>query len=213
MTDLEKISAIRAWLGSGSINIFGIQFSGKDTVGKRLAEVLGAEFLSSGDVVRAARSSATDARIKQAVSDSDSGILTPTDEFQELIVPYLYDKKLSGRALILSSVGRWIGEEVPVLAALKRGGHDTRAVILLKISQYEVWRRADTAETLQDRNAGRADESHGGIARRLAEFRAKTLPVIDKYRDMGILLEINAQQSREQVFAEVIDKLYDFIST
>jgi adenylate kinase len=213
MIDSAKVSAIRAWLGSGSVNIFGIQFSGKDTVGKRLAEVLGAEFLSSGDIVRAARSGTVNARIKKAVSDSDSGALTPTNEFQELIVPYLYDEKLSGQALILSSVGRWIGEEGPVLAALKRGDHDTKAVVLLDIPETEVWQRAKAAQVLKDRNVGRADENESGIARRLDEFRNKTLPVIAEYRQMGILLEINAQQSREQVFAEVIDKLYDFIST
>jgi adenylate kinase len=206
----DKITYIKTWLGSGSINIFGIQFSGKDTVGKHLAAVLDAEFLSSGDIVRAARETAPDADIRAAAVTSDSGALMPIDEFKDLIVPFLYDEKLRDRALILSSVGRWIGEEVPVMAALRRGGHDTHAVILLNMSEAEVWHRAEVANQLRDRNVGRADESHDGIKRRLAEFRDKTLPVIDKYRAMGILIEINGEQSREAVFADVVDKLYEF---
>ena len=38
----DKISAIKQWLGNDAINIFGVQFSGKDTLGVPLAEKLGA---------------------------------------------------------------------------------------------------------------------------------------------------------------------------
>ena len=50
----EKVAKTREWLGTGSINVFGLPFSGKDTVGLRLAELLGAKFLSSGLILRAA---------------------------------------------------------------------------------------------------------------------------------------------------------------
>jgi adenylate kinase family enzyme len=48
------------------------------------------------------------------------------------------------------------------------------------------------------------------VEKRLSEFWTKTLPVIEKYRNMGILTEINAEQSRDQVFAEVVEKIYEF---
>ena len=44
----QKILTIKQWLGTGSINIFGLPMSGKDTVGVKLAEFLGGKFLSSG---------------------------------------------------------------------------------------------------------------------------------------------------------------------
>ena len=43
----EKLEKIKSWLGTGSLNIFGLPMSGKDTVGMRLAEDLQAKFLSS----------------------------------------------------------------------------------------------------------------------------------------------------------------------
>ena len=49
----DKIETIKAWLGTGSINIFGLPMSGKDTQGIKLAETLGAKFLSSGMIIRA----------------------------------------------------------------------------------------------------------------------------------------------------------------
>ena len=48
-----KIELIKAWLGTGSINIFGLPMSGKDTQGLKLAEALDAKFLSSGLIIRA----------------------------------------------------------------------------------------------------------------------------------------------------------------
>ena len=37
-----KIAKIKTWLGTGSINIFGLPMSGKDTQGIKLAEALNA---------------------------------------------------------------------------------------------------------------------------------------------------------------------------
>lgn len=206
----DKIAEIKKWLSTGSINIFGIQFSGKDTVGKRLADAIGAEFLSSGDIVRSARDNSKDSNIRRAAQVSESGALTPMDEFLELIVPYMYDEKIAGKALVLSSVGRWIGEEGPVLEALQKGGHDTKAVLLLNVSEDEVWHRWREAQG-DTRNTGRTDDmDEEKVAKRISEFRDKTLPVIQVYRKMEILLDINGQQDRDTVFNDVIDRLYAF---
>lgn len=211
MNDADKVDFLKKWLGTGAINIFGLAFSGKDTVGKRLAELLDANFLSSGDIVRAARDNSKDERIRSATKLADTGVWAPTEEFKELICPYLYDEKLSGKALILSMVGRWIGEEKPVMDALKKGGHDTKAVILLNISEDEVWQRRSLALDPNSRNIGRADDDEDAKVRgRLNDFKQKTLPVVEVYRDMQILIEVNGEQPRDDVFAELINKLYDF---
>ena len=205
----SKIEFIKAWLGAGSINIFGIQFSGKDTVGKRLADDLDTEFLSSGDIVRAARNNNPNEDIRKATKLSDSGVLTPTDEFKQLIIPYLYDKRLDGKPLVLGSVGRWIGEETSVLNALKKGDHDTKAILVLNISEDEIWRRWNTIRN--ERNGGRLDDMNKNrVKTRLDEFRDKTLPVINKYREMDLVIDINGEQSRDQVYDETINKLYEF---
>ena len=112
----DKIDEIKKWLGTGSINIFGIQFSGKDTVGQRLAEALNAKFLSSGDVMRATfanKELAANEEIWQAAkTGSLSGNYMPTREFADMITQRLSQSDLIGKPLVLSTVGRWIGEEV-----------------------------------------------------------------------------------------------------
>lgn len=203
----NKISAIRSWLGSGAINIFGIQFSGKDTLGVPLAERLGAKFISSGDLVRAAMHNSDDSRIQQAALDTQTGILTPTDEFRQLIVPHLKDDRLSGIPLVLGSVGRWIGEEEVVMTALAEGGHPLHAVIVLDIPEEEVWRRWE--EVKNTRNGGRQDDQdRSRVAKRLQEFKEKTVPVITKYTDLGIVINIDATGTIEDTFNAAIDGLY-----
>ena len=204
---IDKVEIIKQWLGSGAINIFGIQFSGKDTLGVPLAQELGATFLSSGDLVRTAAQHEDNAQIRQAAIDSQTGILTPTDEFRQLIVPRLKDESLAGRPLVLGSVGRWIGEEEAVMAALNEGGHPLRAVIVLHIPEEEAWRRWE--EVKHTRNGGRADDQdRSRVERRLQEFTTKTLPVIDKYSRLGYVIDIDASGSIETTHQLAIDKLY-----
>ncbi len=210
---MEKIDHIRKWLGSGSINIFGLQFSGKDTVGKQLANLLGAQFISSGDVMRDIflhKDATTDPKIWQAAQSSSlTGFLMPTDEFQLMIASTLSNPALDGKPLILSTVGRWIGEEQPVLELLRSSDHETKAVLLLTISEAEAWRRWQ--EVRDARDGGRHDDvDEEKVARRFAEYYDKTIPVIDVYRGMNILLEVNAEQKRETVLSDVIDVLYEF---
>jgi adenylate kinase len=199
----KEIQAIKTWLGTGSINIFGIQFSGKDTVGQRLSEALNAQFIISGDIVRA------NAQRLSNETNSDQGLLAPTKEYVEVIKEYLARDISPDQALVLSSLGRWIGEEQPIISALKKSGHATKAVLHLKISEDEVWRRWEIAR--DSRNGGRVDDiNQEKVARRIREFKDKTLPVIAKYRAMGLLIEIDGEQSRDEVFAEVCNKLVRF---
>ena len=204
-----KISAVKSWLSSRSINIFGIQFAGKDSVGTPLAQELDGEFISSGDIVRAAAKNSTDQAIKKAAKITESGVLAPTEEFRRLIVPYLTDPKLAGKPLVLGSVGRWIGEEDIVMHALHASGHDLAAVIVLNISLSEVWRRWDNVRAT--RNGGRADDlTRERVERRLSEYQTKTLPVIAKYRQLGLTIDIDATGPVDETIAIVNDALFDY---
>lgn len=203
----DKIETVKRWLDSGAINIFGIQFAGKDTLGIPLAEKLGAVFISSGDLVRAAMHNERDSRIRQAAIDSQTGILTPTDEFRQLIVPHLKDEKLAGKPLVLGSVGRWIGEENAVMEALNNGNHPLKAVIVLHIPIDEVWRRWEDVK--HTRNGGRADDQdRSRVQLRLDEFKEKTLPVIQKYEQLGLVIDIDATDTIEATFTAAINQLY-----
>ena len=197
----EKITAIKQWLGTGSINIFGLPMSGKDTQGIKLAEALDAKFLSSGIIIRAMEKQSKD-------KFSEKGDLIPTNVFYEWVLPYFERPDLFKYPLILSSVGRWFGEEDQVMSIAAGAGHEIKAVIILNISEVDVEKRFNEAKILDDRG-GRADDKDLEIFHnRLKEFREKTLPVIQHYRSLGLLVEVNGDQTRDAVFNEIVEKLY-----
>ncbi len=197
----DKISAIKTWLGTGSINIFGLPMSGKDTQGLRLAETLGAKFLSSGLIIRA-----MEKETRQNLTGG--GNLVPTNLFFEWVLPYFERNDLRDFPLILSSIGRWSGEENQVISVAAGAGHEIKAAILLNISEADVENRFRAAETLNDRGERDDDKNLEIFKNRLQEFRTKTLPVLQHYKALGLLVEVNGDQLRDDVFTEIINKLY-----
>lgn len=197
----EKIQKIKEWLGTGSINIFGLPMSGKDTQGVKLAEMLGAKFLSSGMIIRAME---TETRQKL----SDKGNLIPTNIFYEWVLPYFERRDLFNYALVLSSIGRWSGEEDQVMSVAAGAGHEIKAAIILNISEADVENRFNEAKTLNDRGERDDDKDLEIFHNRLKEFREKTLPVLQHYKTLDLLIEVNGDQTREAVFNELVEKLY-----
>ena len=197
----DKIAQIKSWLGTGSINFFGLPMSGKDTQGLKLAEAISAKFLSSGLIIRK----------REAETHQDltgNGALIPTNVFYDWVLPYFERKDLRDFPLVLSSIGRWSGEEDTVMTTAASAGHEIKAVILLDLTREAAITRFDAAKTLNDRGHRTDDNDPEVFKTRLEEFQEKTLPVLEHYRDLGLLIAIDGNQTREQVFADIIDQLY-----
>lgn len=202
----DKIKYIKNWLGNGSINIFGLPMSGKDTVGVRLAEDLGAEFLSSGDIIREAERS-------NEQDFTSGGILTPTKIFFDLVLPYFGKENLKNKALVLSSIGRWTGEEIEVIKATDAAGHAIKVVIFLDMAAEGLTERWCEAQRLNDRGDRSDDKDFEVFKVRLKEFEEKTLPVLKTYEAMGLLEKVDAEKSRAEVYEEVIERIYQRAKT
>ena len=197
----EKLQTIKNWLGTGSVNIFGLPMSGKDTQGVKLAEVLNAKFLSSGLIIRAMEK-------ETGNYYTADGSLAPTNIFYEWVLPYFERRDLFNSPLILSSIGRWEGEENQVMSVAAGAGHEIKAVILLNISETDVEKRFTAAKDLNDRGDRKDDKDIEIFRTRLQEFREKTVPVLNHYKTLDLLITVNGDQSREDVFNEIIEKLY-----
>ena len=202
----EKVAKIKEWLGTGSINVFGLPYSGKDTVGIRLAELLGAKFLSSGLILRAAEN-----EDKVLAKELAAGNLAPTDTFRRIIMPYFSRNDLADFPLVLSSVGRWEGEEYDIMDSAAKAHHNIKAVILLNISEDEAKKRWEAARVLGDRGQRSDDKEKSILENRIQEFIKKTMPVIETYRKRELLVSVHATGDREVVFASVIDELIKYI--
>lgn len=196
---------IRNWLGTGSINIFGAPFSGKDTVGNRLAAELQGVLLSSGEILRNAQ--AQDEALK---NEMNSGALANTDKFRSIVLPYFAKEELKDSPLIMSSIGRWEGEEYDVIEAAKNAGHPIMVALQLEISPEEMERRRQLALESGDRGNRGDDNSVEILQKRISEYQEKTLPVLATYEKMGLLVKVNTEEDRDTVFRKVLEAIADF---
>lgn len=196
-TDLQQL---RSWLGSGSINIFGLPFAGKDTHGHQLAGVFGAAIMGGGEILR---NSVIPERITVIM---ESGALIPTEDYINIVLPYLSKAEFTNKPLILSSVGRWHGEEPGVIGAASESGHPIKAVIYLHVTEATAHER-HVASREDEKRGDRNDDAEHVLATRFAEFHDKTLPVIDYYRGLGILIEVDGNPPVNEVRTTILRKL------
>jgi adenylate kinase len=78
-----------------------------------------------------------------------------------------------------------------------------QAVIYLTAPEKELVKRLlDRAQ-----REGRADDTLGVIRHRLAVFASETAPLVDYYRDRGILLELSTDRPESEVQADLRDWL------
>ena len=203
-----EIQTIKNWLATGSVNIFGLPYSGKDTVGIRLAEILGGLYLSSGLILREVEKE--NLEVRKTLS---AGLFAPQDQFFNIVLPYFSRADLADHPLILGGVGRWVGEENATMEAAAAGGHAIKAALLLNVSEADIRSRWDQARIIQDRGERSDDKELKILDTRISEFQTKEIPVIMHYKNFGLLIPINADQSKDKVFAEVVKKLAQFAAS
>jgi adenylate kinase len=195
----EEQRLIKRWLGSGSINIFGRPFAGKDTQAARLASWLEAPVIGGGDIIR---NSDVPIDVRQ---HEQAGMLVSQQSYLDLVTPYLQRQEFRSKPLILSSVGRWYGEEYSILESARDSVHHIMCVIYIALTPEATEARFQDAHTDASRTA-RAD--HHTLETRLAEFDTKTQPVLNTYRELGLLEEINGDGTIEEVERRIISALF-----
>lgn len=197
--DRNYISDISEWLSYGSINFFGMELSGKDTQAEIFAETFGGVVLGGGDILR---NSIIPDHVKEALK---RGEYIPTKDYVDIVLPYLSKQEYQQRPLMLSAVGRWIGEEESVMAATKSANHEIKAVVYINIDRQTALRRLSLAQR------GRSDDYEEHVIKRISEFVRKTLPVIEVYKKLGLLIEVDGDQSISDVTDDILKKLAEKI--
>lgn len=195
----EEQRLIKRWLGSGCLNIFGRPFAGKDTQAARLGAWLDAPIIGGGDIIRSSENLPEEVRVT-----NDAGQLVPQGSYLALVTPYFRRHEFDGKPLILSSVGRWHGEEEPIIISAQEAGHPIRCAVYIDLSVEQIEERfqaahADTARTI------RAD--HDTLDTRLSEFASKTVPVLGTYRSHGMLITVEGSGSVEEIERRIIAAL------
>ena len=200
MIEYENHEELAAWLGTGSVNFFGMPFSGKDSQAKRLNSHFDGNILGGGDILR---NSAIPPEVKTIM---DAGKLIPTQDYINIVLPYLSKEEFANKPLFLSAVGRWKGEENSVKAALEQAHHPLKMVVHLALDVAQAQKRLES-EDIREHRGSRIDDDTEVLKHRIEEFQTKTLPVIKHYDDMGLLVEIDANLPKDEVELQVLGAL------
>ena len=173
--------------------LFGPPAAGKGTQAKRLVSERGFIQLSTGDMLRAARTSGTELG-KRVAGIMDSGSLV-SDEIVIALIEEQLDRNPKAAGFIFDGFPRTIPQAEALDASLAKRGKKVDAVIRLKVDEAALLDRV----TKRFEAEGRADDNPEAFKKRLVAYNAQTAPILPKYRGEGKLAEIDGMASVDSV--------------
>jgi adenylate kinase len=181
--------------------LIGPPGSGKGTQGTRLAERLGVEHIAAGDLLRAEVAQQTEIG-KQVAGMLERGELVPDRTVIDLVLPKVIEASRAG-GYLLDGFPRSVEQAVTARGLAEQAGASPEAVVYLDVASDELVERI----LRRAREQGRADDNEETIANRLQVFHDATRPLIDYYRERGLLHVIDAAPDAETVTASILESL------
>jgi adenylate kinase len=175
--------------------------SGKGTQGVRLAQRRGLEHIASGDALRAEVAAGTEVG-RRAASHLDRGELVPDDVVVELLTPVVARAAAAG-GYVLDGFPRNLAQATVADDAWERRGIGLEGVVYLEVPADELRRRLLARAEIEDRS----DDTPDVIEHRLEVFAHDTFPLVEHYRDRGLLITVPGDQAPDAVTADVLDRL------
>jgi len=180
-------------LPSARLLIVGPQGSGKGTQGVRVGEALSIPVISTGDVFRANVSAGTPLG-QQVKAIIEAGDLVPDSLTSEIVRDRLTQDDASN-GFLLDGYPRNLGQVGDLDAFLESRGESLDAVIELSVPRDESIARL----TQRAIDQGRTDDTEEVIANRLAIYARETAPILDVYRERGIVDAIDGVGSLDEI--------------
>lgn len=179
------------------IIIYGPQGSGKTTQAKLLAENLGLIAISAGEVSRQIASEDTEeGRLVKSLIDK--GNLTPDDVlFKRLKI--IFDSSQASDGFILDGFPRNKEQFTQINDYLLAMNEKIDKVFLIKLDEKTGVERIMNRAKIE----GRSDDNEEAIKMRLKIFHEQSEPIINLFRQQGIVTEIDGNGTIEEVYDRI----------
>ena len=177
--------------------LFGPPAAGKGTQAKKLVAERKYIQLSTGDMLRAARTSGTELG-KKVAGVMDSGALV-SDEIVIALIEEQLDLNPKAAGFIFDGFPRTIPQAEALDASLAKRGKQIDSVIRLKVDEAALLARV----TKRFEDEGRADDNPEAFKKRLVAYNAQTAPLLPKYAKEGKLTEIDGMAAVDKVAASI----------
>ncbi len=169
------------------IVVMGPTGSGKSLQAKLIVEKKGYAYVSTGDLLRAS----DDPKIKQLLSQ---GKLAESADIEAMLKSKL-DQVKPGQGVVLDGCLRilrdaqWLDNYL-----VDRGGVNVKAIYLNITPELAITR-------IHGRK--RSDDSDQLFEQKWKDYHSMTMPVIDYFRQKGVLTEIDGSQSIETIYRQI----------
>jgi adenylate kinase len=179
--------------------LFGPPGAGKGTQAVAISEAFSLPHIATGDIFRDNVRNETDLG-RQAKLYMDQGALVPDD-----VVIAMVDERLTrddvSDGFLLDGFPRTVAQAKALDEVLTGHGTAVDAVLRLLVDDEELVSRL--LQRAQEQ--GRSDDTREVVQTRLQVYREETEPLVDRYRQQGVLHEIDGQGSIDEVRERVLD--------
>lgn len=181
--------------------LFGPPGAGKGTQAEAISETFSLPHIATGDIFRENVKNGTDLG-RQAKEYMDQGELVPDD-----VVIAMVEERISrddaAAGFLLDGFPRTVSQAEALDKALSASGTSVDAVLRLLVDDEEL-----TARMLKRaEEQGRSDDTREVVETRLRVYRDETEPLVDRYRQQGVLHEIDGTGSIDAVRERVLDTI------
>lgn len=177
--------------------IVGPPGAGKGTQASRITAAYGIPDISTGDIFRANIKNGTPLG-KEVKAIVDAGDYVPDSLTNKLVTDRLAEDDAQG-GFLLDGYPRTLDQVAYLDELLASHGQELGAVIQLVADQDEIVARL----TKRAHEQGRADDSEEAIRHRQEVYVRETSPLIDVYRERGLLVEVDGLGGVDEVATRV----------
>ncbi len=183
------------------ISIYGLPACGKTTQAEKLSKAFGLYQFGMGDRLRAEIQSGSELG-KRIQGKVDKGILISDEDMIQVVGNC--DQQANETGIIFDGFPRMINQAKMLDKILTKSGLTVNKFFYLKISQEEAIKRINERSAI----TGRVDDKDlDAVKNRIGIFNEQSTILIDYYRQQEKLIEIDGEQSIEEVYNEICKNL------